>query len=63
MTSFTKEEWQDTVTHSSRVVHEMSMLSEFMRRENHMSEEFMRMFDDVMACAQIEHDARWNQWP
>ena len=63
MASFETEQWREVVTHTSRVVFEMEMMSDFMRREGHMSEEFMRMFDDVTACAQIEHDARWSQSP
>jgi polyhydroxyalkanoate synthesis regulator protein len=63
MASFETEQWREVVTHTSRVVSEMEMMSDFMRREGHMSEEFMRMFDEVVACARIENDARWSQSP
>jgi hypothetical protein len=63
MASFETEQWRDVVTHTSRVVSEMEMMADFIRREGVMTEEFVRMFDEVVACARIENDARWSQSP
>ena len=63
MASFETEQWRDVVTPTSRVVSEMEMMADFIRREGVMTEEFVRMFDEVVACARIENDARWSQSP